>query len=92
MLRHYFLTRVNLPYGAMEVSIITKSQSVEGFKNSGRSTEAEFRRMRDIGTWHWSTKCSEWPKTDYFVNQSRPDLTQGELCGECERAEDIVTQ
>jgi len=77
---------------AIEENIRTESKIVGSFNNSGESRIAEYRRKRDTGTWHWNPKCSEWPRTGYFVNQSRPDSILGELCGECERLEDTVAQ
>ena len=77
---------------AIEGSTITESKIVGSFNNSGESRVTEYRRKRDTGTWHWSTRCSAWPKIDYFVNQSMPGQMRGELCGECDRVEDAVAQ
>ena len=76
----------------MGESTITKSQSVGYSNDNGQSRIAEYRRKRNTGTWHWSTRCSAWPKTDYFVNQTRPDPMLGEPCAECEKLGDTIAQ
>ncbi|RKE85707.1 hypothetical protein DFO46_2508 [Rhizobium sp. AG855] len=40
-----------------------------------------YRRRKDKDAWHWCKNCSNWPKSDYVEQSSKP--TSGELCNEC---------
>ncbi len=45
-----------------------------------------YKRKKDRDTWHWCKNCSNWPKTQPYVEKTlsgkqRP--TTGELCDQC---------
>jgi len=40
-----------------------------------------YRRKKGSDTWHWCSKCSNWPTSDYETSYVKP--TSGELCNEC---------
>ena len=45
-----------------------------------QSSRTEYRRLEHGDTWHWCSRCSEYPTENYFVRRSKPS---GSLCDEC---------
>ena len=64
--------------------------SVSGLLRGGRARNAstiatgqprrEFRRAEHGDTWHWCSRCSGYPRENYFLRSSTPSA---ELCNEC---------
>ncbi len=42
----------------------------------------KYRRRKGNDTWHFCTKCSNWPTANYEKRTGKP--TTGELCNECQ--------
>ena len=44
-----------------------------------------YRKKKGSDTWHWCHNCSNFPKSDYDEQSTKP--TSGELCNECKDKE-----
>ncbi|MGH7834192.1 MAG: hypothetical protein ACREQK_11150 [Candidatus Binatia bacterium] len=47
---------------------------------------AEYRKKLDQDIWHFSSNCSNYPTTNYYLQFTRPST--GELCKECKSKSD----